>query len=342
MMHIEKGDCEEGSTTQESEFSNALDKLRLWLRDDASGIERQILTPVADELDRGGPHTLERDPEFIAALSPLLKMAQLYLGAEVRGFENIPRDEPVLIVGNHSGGAFTMDPVPLMVKWIEARGSEVSLYTLSYELLFSIPLIGTMLRRVGCLPASHENARAAIDKGASVVVFPGGDYEVFRPWSERNRVDFGGRMGFIELAIRAGIRVVPMTIHGAHESTLVLTRGRSIARKLGLDKLRVKVFPLVWNLPFGPAPSFVPSMPVPSRVTVQLGTPIDWGHLGFEAADDPEVLQRCYDDITETMQRSMDAMAAEFPYPVLTRINDMRPSRIARRLWRTFSGTASR
>ncbi len=321
----------------------AIEEWRRWITHEASEAGRELFAPIVERLESGAAEGLEsdplrRDPELIAALWPLFQASAAYMGSEVRGFENLPRDEPVLIVGNHSGGAFTADPIPLMAKWIERRGVEAPLYALSYQLFFSNASMGDFMGRMGCMPASHDNAGRALEKGASVIVFPGGDYEVFRPWRERNRIDFGGRMGFIELAINAGVQVVPMTIHGAHETTWVLTRGHHVARELGLDKLRIKVFPLVWNLPFGVTPAFVPSLPIPSKVTVQLGRPIDWTHLRDEAEDDPAVLECCYAELTGTMQRTLDALAKERPYPVLSRINDLRPSRIASRLIRQVTG----
>jgi 1-acyl-sn-glycerol-3-phosphate acyltransferase len=321
----------------------AVEEWRRWLANEASEAGRELFAPLIAHLESAGEESLamdpmQRDPELIAALWPLLKATEYYLGAEVRGFENLPKNEPVLIVGNHSGGAFTLDPVPLMAKWIERRGVEAPLYALSYQLFFTYPGIGGFMRRVGCLPANPQIAQDALGKGASIVVFPGGDYEVFRPWRDRNRVDLGGRMGFIELALNAGVPVVPMTIHGAHESTLVLTRGHRIAHELGLDKLRIKVFPLVWNLPFGVAPAFLPSLPVPTKVTVQLGHPIDWSDLGAEACEDPEIMQHCYDEVVTRMQQAMDDLARERPYPVLSRLNDMRPSRMLRRFVGEITG----
>lgn len=301
------------------------------------------MRPMIDRLDEavsetGEVEAFQRDPRTIERLRPMLDATSRWLGARVRGFERIPRDEPVLIVGNHSGGAMTLDPVPLFARWIEERGVDDPLYFLSYQLLFAYPGMGPLIRRMGGLPAGHENAHAALARGGSVLVFPGGDYEVFRPWRERNQIAFGERTGFVRLALEAGIRVVPMTIHGAHESTFVLTRGHRIARAMGLERLRIKVFPLVWNLPFGLTPAYVPSMPIPSTVTVELGEPIDWRSLGAEAARDPAVVARCRDEVVATMQATMDRLAAENPQPVLRRLNALRPTRVAARAWRGLRG----
>jgi 1-acyl-sn-glycerol-3-phosphate acyltransferase len=195
-----------------------------------------------------------------------------------------------------------------------------------HDLLFSYPLVAPALRRLGVVPASHANARRALRLGAAVAVFPGGDYEVFRAWRERNRIDFGGRTGFIRLAITTGVPVVPMTIHGAHESTLVLTRGRGFAHASGLDRLRVDVFPFIWSIPFGLAPAFVPSLPLPSKVTVDFGAPLRWSHYRPEQARDPAVLGACYAQITARMQKTLNELASENPHPVLARLHVLEPA----------------
>jgi len=298
--------------------------------------------PLIDRLDEAVEETREveafqRSPATLDRLRPLIEASRRWLGAEVEGFERIPRDEPVLIVANHSGGAFTMDPIPLLARWLDERGPADPLYFLSYQLLFTYPVLGGLLRRMGGLPAGHENAERALASGGSVLVFPGGDYEVFRPWRDRHRITFGDRTGFVQLALHAGVRVVPMTIHGAHESTFVLTRGHRIATALGLDRLQVKVYPLMWNVPFGITPASVPSLQLPSKVRVHIGEPIDWRHLGAEAAEDPEVVAACRDEVVGTMQATLDSLAAAHPWPVLERLDGWRPSRLARTAWKELT-----
>lgn len=296
------------------------------------GAPQEIFGELIDRIDsimaeEQSREPFQRDSEFISSLSPVVDFINRYFGSEVRGWENLPRDEPVLIVGNHSGGMTTMDPFPLIGRWIEERGCEAPLYALAYNLLFAIPRAAPILRKAGVLPASRANAERALGKGASVLVFPGGDYEVFRPWRERNKIRFHGRTGFVELAIHTGVKVVPMTIHGAHESTFVFTRGHRIATRVGLDRLQVNVMPLTWNLPFGPAPAFLPSFPLPSKVTVALDTPIDWRHLGDEDVEDPAVVAACYDEVTTVMQHRLDRLREEDPYPILTRLAELNPIR---------------
>lgn len=274
----------------------------------------------------------QRDPAFVSRMLPLVNAVNYYFGTEIRGWENVPQRGPVLIVGNHSGGAETSDAAPLLARWVEDRGAAAPIYFLGYDLLFTYPVVAPLLRKLGLLPASQATARQALQRRAAVVVFPGGDHEVFRPWSERNTIDFGGRTGFIELAISLGVPVVPMTTHGAHQSTIVLTRGRRIAQLAGLNRLHIKVFPFIWNIPLGLTPAFIPSAQLPAKVTVQFGKPLDWSHYGRRKAKNVAVLDACYQEITAAMQDTLDALAKERPYPILTRLNELLPGDILRRI----------
>ena len=264
-----------------------------------------------------------RDPKLVRQLLPVFEVVNLYFGTEIRGWENLPEHGPFLVVGNHSGGLETNDAAFFATRWVRERGPDAPLYGLAYDLLFAYPGVGSLLRRLGIVPASHDNGQRALAMGAPLVVFPGGDYEVFRPWSERNRIRFGRHMGFVKLALETGVPVVPMTIHGAHQSTFVLTRGRWIARLTGIDRLHINVFPFVWNIPLGLTPAFVPSIVLPSKVTVQIGAPLDWSRHGPARADDPVVLRACYDEITGIMQADLDALARERPYPVIERLREL-------------------
>jgi 1-acyl-sn-glycerol-3-phosphate acyltransferase len=177
-------------------------------------------------------------------------------------------------------------------------------------------MVGSVLRRLGGVPASGSEAERALAEGAAVLVYPGGDMEACRPWNERNRVVFSGHTGFIRLALRTGVPVVPVVSYGAHHAVVILSRGERLARALGLNKLRIKVFPIVLG-PFGVSSILTPPLPMPAAVTVEFMTPIDWSSMGSAAADDDTVVEACYEQITSAMQSTLDRLHAERPYPVL-------------------------
>lgn len=152
----------------------------------------------------------ERDPDYIRETLPRLWMAaSLYFRAEVRGLRNIPETGPVLLVGNHSGGNATPDILVFTLAFSTYFGVERRFHQLAHNLVLSMPGLG-WLRKYGTVAATPANAERALDVGAALLVYPGGDYEVHRPSWKSARVDFGGRRGFIRLAQQKGVPMVPV------------------------------------------------------------------------------------------------------------------------------------
>lgn len=293
-----------------------------------------LFGPLSGRLARAhGEPAFRRDPELIRSQLRLGRALFSYFSPEVRGLSHLPESGPVLVVGNHSGSFYMPDAWLTGMAVTERRGVDTPVYSLAYDLLFAAPGLGGYLRRLGVLPADPTRAEAALGEGAAVIVYPGGDYEACRPWHQAGLVDFGGHLGFIRVALRAGAPVVPVVAHGSHSALVVLDRGDRIARALGLDRLRIRVFPIVVG-PLGLPSPIVPAPPLPSSIIVRFLPALDWSHLRDEAGDDTTV-HSCYDEITKVMQAAMDELRAERPHPVLTGAG-----RLAGRLPRAVEGLA--
>ena len=262
-----------------------------------------------------------RDAGFIGRLTPVLDSALRYFDAEIHGFEHLPDHGPMLIVGNHSGGIYMPDYWVFLRRWIREKGVGEPLYSLGFDFMFALPGVRSIARRLGTVPANHSNAAVLLEHGASVMVYPGGDADDYRPWTERHRVDLHGRMGFVRLALRQQVPVVPMVAHGSHDVLIVLTRGEALAHRLGLDRLRINVLPLVAGPPWGVVP-VLPTWPLPAKVTVRVCEPVDWSRFGPDAADDPAIVRRCYEEILGRMQSNLDELVSELPHPILGRLRD--------------------
>lgn len=288
----------------------ALDPIAAW----AAATEREI---------REEP--FQRDVEFLRALLPLMEIMNRYFDAEVTGFENVPASGPVLLVGNHSGGVLTPDTTAFFTAWYRARGLESPLVALAFDAAFGIPGFRDLMRKIGEVPANRRNAARALDAGLPVLVYPGGDHEISRPWTERDRIDFDGRKGFVELALRKQVPIVPVVSHGGHSSVLILSRGEWLGDLFGSDRVRTRSFPIALQIPWGVSPLGMPSIPLPAKITTRVLPAIAWPHLDAGAADDPAIVARCYDEVVGTMQATLDALAAERPYPVLSRLRSLLP-----------------
>jgi 1-acyl-sn-glycerol-3-phosphate acyltransferase len=272
----------------------------------------RLVAAVAEQAQRRVPSADldERDPDYIRETLPgLWMLASLYFRAEVRGLQNIPEEGPVLLVGNHSGGNLTPDTHVFTLAFSTYFGVERRFHQLAHNLVLSMPGLG-MLRKYGTVAATPENAERALDGGAALLVYPGGDYEVHRPTWESARVDFDGRRGFIRLAQSKGVPLVPVVAIGGQETALFLSRGEGIARLLGLDRMfRLKVLPVSLALPWGlNVGDMLGHIPLPAKITIQVLEPIDVTGMDIDDA---------YELVLGQMQTALTALDEERSLPVL-------------------------
>ena len=257
----------------------------------------------------------DRDPDYIRENLPLAWLwATLWYRAEVRNMGNVPEDGPVLLVGNHTGGNMAPEVVVLPLAFSTYFGVERPFYQLAHNLVLASPF-GRTLRRYGTMAASHRHAEKALESGAAVLVFPGGDWEVHRPSWEGNRVDLAGRKGFIRLALNADVPIVPVVTIGGQETALFLSRGAWLAKLTGVDKrLRLKVLPISIALPWGlNVGDLLGHIPLPAKITIEVLPPIN---LREEFGPEPDV-DEVYQHLTGVMQDALDGLAAERRFPVL-------------------------
>ncbi len=257
----------------------------------------------------------ERDPDYIREQLPMMwLLASVWFRGEVRGLGNIPDSGPVLLVGNHSGGNMTPDTILFTLAFTTFFGVERRFYQLAHNLVLAMPWLAR-LRKFGTVAASPKNASEALDSGAALLVYPGGDYEVHRPSWLGNKVDFGGRRGFIRLALEKNVPIVPVVSVGGQETALFLTRGEGLARALWLDRLfRLKVLPISIALPWGlNVGDMLGHIPLPAKLTVEALPAID---LREEFGPDPDV-DEIYDHLMRLMQETLGALASERKLPLL-------------------------
>jgi 1-acyl-sn-glycerol-3-phosphate acyltransferase len=237
----------------------------------------------------------------------------------VIGLEHIPPG-PSLVVGTHNGGNMAPDMFCTMVAFWRRFGVERPAYGLAHDQVFRMPGVGRWIARLGGVPAHQRHARMLLGRGATVLVYPGGDVDAFKPFRERHVVKFGGRSGFVRTALATGAPIVPVVSVGAHETVRVLTDGRELAQRLGLKRLtRIEVLPVMlclpWGLLVGPIEGHLPA---PSRIRIRILPPLPPTYPP-EAADDPEVCDRVREEVRAVMQAALDELAAEGGYGVRAR-----------------------
>src|SRR3954454_18848023 len=286
-------------------------------RDQRQSIVQGLGRLMADQMQKRIPTADldERDPDYIRETLPgLWLLASFYFRADVKGLEKIPADGPVLLVGNHSGGNVTPDTLVFSLAFATYFGVERRFFQLAHNLVLAMPGLGT-LRKYGTVAASHENARKALETGAALLVYPGGDYEGPRPRWESAKVDFNGRKGWIRLALDNDVPVVPLVAIGGQETALFLSRGERLARLLRLDKMfRLKVLPISIAIPWGlNVGDMLTHWPLPAKISMRVLDPIDLRKEFGREPDHDEV----YDEVLGRMQRTLDQLQSERTLPLI-------------------------
>ena len=166
---------------------------------------------------------------------------------------------------------------------------------------------------MGAIPASPENADYLLNSGKKILVYPGGDVDNMRPYRHRHRIVFDGRKGFIRLALRNNVPVVPVVSAGAHATFIILHDMKWLAKALRLDKIfRLKVLPLTLSMPWGFTLGVLPLYwPYPTRIHMETLAPIYFSRSGAEAAEDDDYVVQCAQYVESKMQLALNRLAKE-------------------------------
>ncbi|MFC5728986.1 MULTISPECIES: lysophospholipid acyltransferase family protein [Nocardioides] len=228
---------------------------------------------------------------FMAALRPI---AQKWFRIEVRGVENIPAEGGALVVSNHSG-TVPLDGLMTMVSIHDQTGRH--LRPLGADLVFRLPMVGTLARKSGATLACSEDAERMLRGGELVGVWPEGFKGIGKPFSDRYKLQRFGRGGFVSAALRTGVPIVPLSVVGAEEIYPLVGNVPSLARLLGVPYIPITpLFP--WLGPLG-------LVPLPSKWLLEFGEPIRTDEYEPGAADDPMLVFNVTDQVRETIQQTL-------------------------------------
>jgi 1-acyl-sn-glycerol-3-phosphate acyltransferase len=227
--------------------------------------------------DRAGP--LPGDPERLSDVDEWGRsqrardfLARLYdpiydrwFRVEWEGFDKIPREGGALIVANHAGAIPT--DAPSVMHGIE-RELGRPVYGLADEVFKRLPGVNLAWSRLGGVQAHPDNAyRLLREQQQLVMVFPEGSKGPGKTYRERYRLRRFGRGGFVQIAMRAGVPIIPLAIVGNEETMPIVAKVQPLARLLG-----VPYVPVTANmLALGPAGLLVP---FPAKMRIRVLDPV--------------------------------------------------------------------
>jgi 1-acyl-sn-glycerol-3-phosphate acyltransferase len=253
-----------------------------------------------------------RDPEYFDRVvkhkSPWLYH---YHKMEMRGIDRVSPGAG-LYVGNHNSAGYAPDTFYFIAEIYRTYGLKEVPYGLAHEGIIQMPVFHQMMVPCGAVRASHENASRLFARDNKVLVYPGGDVDAYRPYRHRNRIVFGGRTGYIRLALKENVPIYPVVAAGAHSMIIVIDDLRPLAR-LTPASHRTKVWPLTLSFPWGLSlgPIYIPPLSLPMNILMEILDPIRFERSGKEAADDESYVRQCADYVELAMQNALDLLANE-------------------------------
>jgi 1-acyl-sn-glycerol-3-phosphate acyltransferase len=234
------------------------------------------------------------DPVFAERTAPLLEFLwSRYFRVRLLGIENVPAAGAAMLVGNHSGG-IPYDGAMLLYALFRDHPQHRRVRPLVANFAFRRGWMANVIARIGGVRASTDTALPLLADGQLVAVFPEGLRGVGKLYRERYRLARFGRGGFVRLAQRASVPLLPVAIVGAEEIHPVIGRLTRLAEPLGLPYIPITpTFP--WLGPLG-------LLPVPTKWTIRIGAPILPPPPGDETATAR---------VAEAVRGEIDAMIGE-------------------------------
>ena len=265
-----------------------------WEEQVAGGLEflRRRLTGDYDTDEFGFDADLT-DHVLLPVLRPLFSR---WFRVETHGVENVPDTGGGLVVANHSG-TLPLDAMMATVSLHDDHPARRRLRLLGADLVFDLPFIGSLSRKLGSTLACNEDAERLLTGGELVGVFPEGFKGIGKPFRERYTLQRFGRGGFVTAALRTGAPIIPCAIVGAEETYPMIGNSKTLARLLGLP-----YFPVT---PTFPALGPLGLVPLPSKWLIAFGEPIETASYGPAAAEDPMLVFNLTDQVRETIQQSL-------------------------------------
>ena len=262
-----------------------------------------------------------RDPAFIKGMMPVWEwLYKNYFRVKTSGWHHMPTEKS-LIVGSHNGGLPSPDLGMFMYDWFKRYGTDRLMYGLMHrEMWKGNKMAATSAEKMGAIEAHPKMAIEAFKRGASVLVFPGGGIDVFRPFHMWSEIHFAERRGFIKLALKEGVPITPFVSVGAHHTLYVLADLAPLLQELIKKGMpwplaHPEVLPIFMGAPGGLTFGPLPNLPLPREIHTRICKPIvldeNWepGKKYSRA-----FVEECYQHVFHTMQREMDQLIVDSPY----------------------------
>jgi 1-acyl-sn-glycerol-3-phosphate acyltransferase len=234
------------------------------------------------------------DQEVLQAIIPFFNfLYKTYWRVETTGINNIPDEGRALLVSNHAG-QIPWDGVMIGTAIYNEHPAQRLTRTL-YAIWFPImPFFSSLLVKLGQVLANEENGIRLLEQGQLVSVFPEGIKGVSKLFKERYRLARFGRGGFVQMALKTGSPMIPVSVVGAEETYISLAKSETLAKMMGLP-----FFPITTTFPWFGLLGFVP---LPTKWYIDFGEPIPTDQYGPTSANNLALVSQLTDQVRNIIQ----------------------------------------
>ncbi|MFC2023903.1 lysophospholipid acyltransferase family protein [Chloroflexota bacterium] len=234
------------------------------------------------------------DWELLDAVRPFFTfLYKVYWRVETTGLENIPIEGRALLVSNHSG-QLPWDGVMVGTAVLTEHPAQRLVRTLHATLLSTVPFVSSMLVRMGQTLATVENGIRLLEQDELVAVYPEGYKGIGKPYKDRYKLARFGRGGFVKMALTAQAPMIPVAVVGAEETNIALAKIPMPQNLTG-----VPYIPITASFPwFG----LLGWLPMPTKWTIDFGTPISLESYGPQGADNLVLVSQLTDQVRNVVQ----------------------------------------
>lgn len=211
----------------------------------------------------------------------------------VEGLEHLLDHRPALVVGYH-GRPIAHDLCMLQALVTERTGRVPRAFI--HESAARIPVARDIVEGMEFVTGLGAALDEAVARGDHIIVTPGGTREGCRSIRHRYRVDWGRRRGYVRLAMKHGLPIVPAAGRGVDDTYLGLNDGYKLGKRLGVPGKMP-----VW-FGVGPTGLWPASPPWPVRITTALGTPI----VPDGDPNDERDVERLHERVTNAVQALLE------------------------------------
>jgi 1-acyl-sn-glycerol-3-phosphate acyltransferase len=224
---------------------------------------------------------------FKIALGVVKLIYDKYFRVTAYGLENVPPNGRLLLIPNHSGQLPIDGFLVGVALATNPHGPRVARAMI--ERFFpTVPWLGNFLNAIGGVIGDPSNCGKMLEMDEAIIVFPEGVRGSGKPFRDRYKLQRFGN-GFMHLAVNHKAPVVPVAVIGCEETMPALLNIKPLAKLLGIP-----YFPLL--------PVY---FPLPARVSIHFGKPMQFGPGPYTEAQAAEQVKKVKEEVRKLIARGL-------------------------------------